>query len=256
MRAMVLDRPGARLRPAALPDPRPGPGQVLLRVCACAVCRTDLHVVDGELPDPKPCLVPGHEIVGRVVEAGPGAGRFRPGDRVGVPWLGFDLRRVPLLPRGPREPVRAGALHRLPDRRRLRRAGGRRRALLLRPAGRLRRRRGRAAALRRPDRPPRAADGRRGRAADRALRLRGGGAHRGAGGAARGAGGLRLHPPRRRRGAGASRGASARSGPAPRTGRRRSRWTPRSSSPRWAPWCRPRCAPWTAAGRWSAPAST
>jgi alcohol dehydrogenase, propanol-preferring len=54
MRAMVLDRPGARLRPAALPDPRPGPGQVLLRVCACAVCRTDLHVVDGELPNPKP----------------------------------------------------------------------------------------------------------------------------------------------------------------------------------------------------------
>jgi alcohol dehydrogenase, propanol-preferring len=89
MRAMVLDRPGARLRPAALPDPRPGPGQVLLRVCACAVCRTDLHVVDGELPNPKPCLVPGHEIVGRVAEAGPGADRFRPGDRVGVPWLGF-----------------------------------------------------------------------------------------------------------------------------------------------------------------------
>ena len=89
MRAMVLDRPGARLRPVTLPDPRPGPGQVLLRVCACAVCCTDLHVVDGELPDPKPRVVPGHEIVGRVVEAGPGADRFRPGDRVGVPWLGF-----------------------------------------------------------------------------------------------------------------------------------------------------------------------
>lgn len=88
MRAMVLDRPGTPLRPATLPDPRPGPGQVLLRVCACAVCRTDLHVVDGELPDPKPGLVPGHEIVGRVVEAGPGVERFRSGDRVGVPWLG------------------------------------------------------------------------------------------------------------------------------------------------------------------------
>ena len=89
MRAMVLDRPGTPLRPATLPDPRPGPGQVLLRVCACAVCRTDLHVVDGELPDPKPGLVPGHEIVGRVVESGRGADGFRPGDRVGVPWLGF-----------------------------------------------------------------------------------------------------------------------------------------------------------------------
>src|SRR5215212_220790 len=89
MRAMVVDRPGAPLRHAALPDPRPAPGQVLLRVCACAVCRTDLHVVDGELTDPKPRVVPGHEIVGRVVEAGPGADRFRPGDRVGVPWLGW-----------------------------------------------------------------------------------------------------------------------------------------------------------------------
>ena len=88
MRAMVLERPGTPLRAATLPDPRPGPGQLLLRVCACAVCRTDLHVVDGELPDPKPRIVPGHEIVGRVVEAGAGAERFRPGDRVGVPWLG------------------------------------------------------------------------------------------------------------------------------------------------------------------------
>ncbi|MBD0270942.1 MAG: zinc-dependent alcohol dehydrogenase family protein [Acetobacteraceae bacterium] len=89
MRAMVLDRPGTPLRPVVLPDPRPGPGQVLMRVCACAVCRTDLHVVDGELPHPKPGLVPGHEIVGRVLETGPGADGFRPGDRVGVPWLGF-----------------------------------------------------------------------------------------------------------------------------------------------------------------------
>lgn len=88
MRAMVLDRPGTPLRAATLPDPRPGPGQLLLRVCACAVCRTDLHVVDGELPDPKPRVVPGHEIVGRVLGAGAGAERFRPGDRVGVPWLG------------------------------------------------------------------------------------------------------------------------------------------------------------------------
>jgi propanol-preferring alcohol dehydrogenase len=90
MRCMALDpaAPG-RLRAATRPEPRPGPGQVLLRVSACAVCRTDLHVVDGELPDPKPGVIPGHEIVGRVVEAGPGATRFAPGARVGVPWLGF-----------------------------------------------------------------------------------------------------------------------------------------------------------------------
>ncbi|MDJ0390530.1 zinc-dependent alcohol dehydrogenase family protein [Roseomonas sp. E05] len=89
MRACVLDRPRMPLRCAAVPDPRPGPGQLLLRVAACAVCRTDLHVVDGELPEPKPQVIPGHEIVGRVVEAGPGASRFRTGERVGVPWLGF-----------------------------------------------------------------------------------------------------------------------------------------------------------------------
>lgn len=87
MRAMRLHAPG-RLVAEAVPDPRPGPGEVLLRVAACAVCRTDLHVVDGELPSPKPCVVPGHEIVGRVVEAGPGAEGFVPGQRVGVPWLG------------------------------------------------------------------------------------------------------------------------------------------------------------------------
>ena len=89
MRAMLLRRAPGRLEACAVPDPRPGPGQLLLRVHACAVCRTALHVVDGELPSPKPDLVPGHEIVGRVVEAGPGVERFRPGDRVGVPWLGF-----------------------------------------------------------------------------------------------------------------------------------------------------------------------
>jgi propanol-preferring alcohol dehydrogenase len=89
MRAMLLRRAPGRLECVEVADPRPGPGEVLLRVAACAVCRTDLHVVDGELRDAKPDLVPGHEIVGRVVEAGPGVDRFRPGDRVGVPWLGF-----------------------------------------------------------------------------------------------------------------------------------------------------------------------
>jgi alcohol dehydrogenase, propanol-preferring len=89
MRAMLLDRPGTPLRPADLPDPEPGPGQALLRVRACGICRTDLHVADGELPDPKLPLVLGHEIVATVVRSGPGAGRFNPGDRVGVPWLGW-----------------------------------------------------------------------------------------------------------------------------------------------------------------------
>ncbi len=89
MRAMVLDRPRTPLRAAELEDPRPGAGEVLVRVDACGVCRTDLHVVDGELTEPKLPLVPGHQIVGRVEEAGEGAERFAPGDRVGVPWLGW-----------------------------------------------------------------------------------------------------------------------------------------------------------------------
>jgi alcohol dehydrogenase, propanol-preferring len=89
MRAQILIAPGRPLVAADLPAPRPRPGEVLIRVHACAVCRTDLHVVDGELPNPKLPLVPGHEIVGTVVENGAGAGRFAPGARVGVPWLGW-----------------------------------------------------------------------------------------------------------------------------------------------------------------------
>ena len=83
---MVLDRPGEPLREAELPVPVPEAGQVLVAVDACGVCRTDLHVVDGELPDPKLPLVPGHQIVGRVAEGG---SRFAPGERVGIPWLGW-----------------------------------------------------------------------------------------------------------------------------------------------------------------------
>ena len=83
MRAMVLDEPGRALRAARLPDPVAGPGQVLLRVAACGVCRTDLHVVDGELTEPKLPLVPGHQIVGRVEAVGAGA-EVGPGERVGV----------------------------------------------------------------------------------------------------------------------------------------------------------------------------
>ncbi len=85
---MILDGPGHPLRPAEVDRPAPGPGQVLLRVRACGVCRTDLHVVDGELPRPRLPLIVGHEIVSTVVDQGPGARRFRAGDRVGVPWLG------------------------------------------------------------------------------------------------------------------------------------------------------------------------
>ena len=86
---MLLDAPGQPLRAAEVATPQPGPGQVLIRIRACAVCRTDLHVVDGELEHPKLPLVPGHEIVGIVTAVGAGVGRFKPGDRVGVPWLGW-----------------------------------------------------------------------------------------------------------------------------------------------------------------------
>jgi len=86
---MVLESPGSPLELRDLPVPEPGPGQLLLEVSVCAVCRTDLHVVDGELPDPKLPLVPGHQIVGRVAALGEGAGRHAVGDRVGVPWLGY-----------------------------------------------------------------------------------------------------------------------------------------------------------------------
>src|SRR4051794_15913043 len=89
MRAMVLDRQRAPLQLRELPEPRPGPGEVLLSVHACGVCRTDLHIVDGDLSEPKLPLVPGHQIVGEVVAAGEGAERYRPGTRIGVPWLGW-----------------------------------------------------------------------------------------------------------------------------------------------------------------------
>jgi len=91
---MVLDAPGSPLRAAELPDPVPGRGDLLLAVRACGVCRTDLHVVDGELTRPKLPLVPGHQIVGEVVGAGTDvAGSVGPGERVGVPWLGWTCGR-------------------------------------------------------------------------------------------------------------------------------------------------------------------
>ena len=89
MKAMQLRAPKEPLRLADLPVPTPAKGQVLIRVSVCAVCRTDLHIVSGELTDPKLPLVIGHMVVGRVERAGDGAQRFAPGERIGVPWLGY-----------------------------------------------------------------------------------------------------------------------------------------------------------------------
>jgi propanol-preferring alcohol dehydrogenase len=89
MHAMVLERAGAPLVMRERELPAPGPGEVLVEIAACGVCRTDLHVVDGELPDPALPLVPGHEIVGRVAALGAGVAELTVGERVGVPWLGF-----------------------------------------------------------------------------------------------------------------------------------------------------------------------
>jgi alcohol dehydrogenase, propanol-preferring len=86
---MILEVPGEPLRIAEVATPQPGDGQVLLRVHCCAVCRTDLHVVDGELPDPSLPLIPGHQIVGTVEKIGERADNFTVGERVGVPWLGW-----------------------------------------------------------------------------------------------------------------------------------------------------------------------
>jgi propanol-preferring alcohol dehydrogenase len=89
MRAMLLDQARRPLRAAQLADPSPGPGQLRVRVRACGVCRTDLHIIDGDLHRPKLPLILGHEIVGVVESCGEGAHRFAPGDRVGIPWLGW-----------------------------------------------------------------------------------------------------------------------------------------------------------------------
>nr|WP_226893643.1 zinc-dependent alcohol dehydrogenase family protein [Nisaea sediminum] len=86
---MQFEKPGAPLIMADRPRPEPGPGEVLVRIHACAVCRTDLHVVDGDLTDPKPHVVPGHEVVGTVEALGHGVKQLSEGTRVGVPWLGW-----------------------------------------------------------------------------------------------------------------------------------------------------------------------
>jgi propanol-preferring alcohol dehydrogenase len=88
MKAMVLNTPGTPLEWTELPDRAPGPGQIRVKVLACGVCRTDLHVLDGELPDPKSPIIPGHEIVGRIDAIGDGVSGLSIGERVGIPWLG------------------------------------------------------------------------------------------------------------------------------------------------------------------------
>ncbi|MGZ8204093.1 MAG: alcohol dehydrogenase catalytic domain-containing protein, partial [Burkholderiales bacterium] len=93
MFAMVLDEARRPLRAAEVPVPQPGPGEVLVRVHACGVCRTDLHVVDGDLDHPKLPLIPGHEIVGTVKAIGAGVEQLVTGQRVGVPWLGYTCGR-------------------------------------------------------------------------------------------------------------------------------------------------------------------
>jgi propanol-preferring alcohol dehydrogenase len=100
MDAMLLEAPKQPLRLAQVPVPDPGPGELLLRVRACGICRTDLHVADGELPNPKLPLVLGHEIVGTVEACGQDVSRFSPGDRVGVPWLGWTCGQCPFCRSG------------------------------------------------------------------------------------------------------------------------------------------------------------
>ena len=100
MKACVLHAAYQPLVYQEIPDPSPAPGQILIRVKTCGVCRTDLHIVDGELAQPKLPLVPGHEIIGEVVETGPGVSGFRTGQRVGVPWLGYTCGRCRYCLRG------------------------------------------------------------------------------------------------------------------------------------------------------------
>jgi len=99
MRAMVLEKPGERLRMQELPIPTPGPEGVLIRVHACGVCRTDLHIIDGELPHPKLPLIPGHEIIGTIVEKGEHVDGFSIGQRIGFPGLDIQMDNAAIAER-------------------------------------------------------------------------------------------------------------------------------------------------------------
>lgn len=100
MKAMLLDAPGLPLRLAEVPRPEPAAGEIRVKVAACGVCRTDLHVADGDLEHPKRPVIPGHEIVGRVEKLGPGVTTFALGDRVGIPWLGHTCGACPYCQSG------------------------------------------------------------------------------------------------------------------------------------------------------------
>ena len=255
MRAMILKQPGTRLEAVDLPPLQPGPGQVRVKVRACAVCRTDLHVVDGDLTDPKLPIIPGHEIVGVVTQLGPGVGRHGIGDRVGIPWLGMDLRTVRILPVGPGESLCAGPVHRVYVERWLRRGGRGPRALLLsHPPGVLGCEGGPPFVCR-PHRLSVAGHGRSGTASG-SLRVRSGGPYRRSGRPSPGQKRLRLHPSRRWDGAGLR--------PFPGSGLGRGLAT-EAAAPSgcrrhlrsgWVRWCRWRSKPWAREERWSAVEST
>ena len=199
MHAMVLEKPGTPLKYLEVPVPAPGPEQVLIRVHACGVCRTDLHIVDGELTEPKLPLIIGHEIVGTVAAVGAQVQKFRIGDRIGVPWLGYTCGQCRYCRRGRENlcetPKFTGytldggyAEYTVADQR-----------YTFPSAGGLPRRPGCAPALRRAHRLPLLPPGRRGRGAPGDLRFRGRGPHHRPGGGASGPEGLRLHPPGRHR---------------------------------------------------------
>ena len=158
---MLLTHPApidsAPLQLRDLPVPEPAAGEIRVRVAACGICRTDLHVVEGELPPQLDAVVPGHQVVGIVDRCGAGRDALQEGDRVGIAWLRVDLRHVPLLPCRQREPLPTGALHRLSRQRRLRRVCGGARRFRLRRAGGVRRCGGDAAAVRGDHRLPGAA---------------------------------------------------------------------------------------------------
>ena len=120
MPAMVLEAPGQPLKYLEVPVPHPGPEQVLIRVRACGVCRTDLHIVDGELTEPKLPLILGHEIVGTVAALGAQVKKFRVGDRIGVPWLGHTCGHCRYCLRGRENLCDCPEIHRLHPKRRLR----------------------------------------------------------------------------------------------------------------------------------------
>ena len=239
MRAMVFEGPGRPLAADARSRRRRrSDDQLLIRVSACAVCRTDLHIVDGELPT-RSCRSFPDTRSSAVVEQRAGRRRFAVGDRVGVPWLGWTCGVCAYCRSGRENLCDRAALHRLSARRRIRRVAVADAALLLPAPRRLRRRRGGAAALRRAHRLSRVADGRRrasGSASTASARpptsSRRSRAHEGREVYAF----TRPGEPRARR----SRARSARSGRAARTSRRPSRSTPRSSSRRSARSCRRR----------------